>query len=164
MFSFLVSFLVYANRSLALIFFPLLLPFTLSPFSGHGFRLQQASCTDRHSRGLLENTVQEQKCKQVERSFVALYSFPCHNTLTLNIPLSSSCMVCCGGFCGAKLPKSTLLCIRSLLTISRARRDASHPFSVLGKLQADGGLLWIYDILFLAPSIHGASKFTLAYT
>lgn len=106
-------FCVYPNRSVALLFFPLLLPFTLSTFSGYGFRLQQASCTDRLSRGLLENTVQEQKCKQVERSFVELHSFPCHHTLTLNIPLSSACVVCCGGFCGPKLPKSTLLCMRS---------------------------------------------------
>lgn len=91
----------------------MLLPFTLSPFLGHGFRLQQASCSDRLSRGLLENTVREQKCKQVERSFVELHSFPCHHTLTLNIPLSSACVVCCGGFCGLKLPKSTLLCMCS---------------------------------------------------
>lgn len=45
-------------------------------------------------------TAQEQKCKQVERSFVEFHSFPCHNTLTLNIPLSS--MVCCGVFLWAK--------------------------------------------------------------
>lgn len=124
--------------------------------------IQQASCTDRLSRGLLENTAQEQKCKQVELSFVEFHSFPCHNTLTLNIPLSS--MVCCGVFCGPNFPKAPYCACSPLLTISQDLQNASHPFSVLGILQADGVLLWIYVTLFLAPSIHKASKFTLTHS
>lgn len=122
-------FYLYPNRSVALICFPLLLPFTFSSFFGYGCRLQQASCTDRLSRGLLQNTAQKQKCKQVERAFVELHSFPCHHTPTLNIPLSSACVVCCGGFCGGQnFPEAPYCARTSLLTISRALQYASHCF------------------------------------
>lgn len=159
-------FYLYPNRSVALICSPLLLPFTFSPFFGYGCRLQQASCTDRLSRGLLQNTAQKQKCKQVERAFVELHSFPCHHTPTLNIPLSSACVVCCGGFCGGQNFPEAPYCARTfLLTISRALQYASHCFfGVFGILWADGGLLWIHVTLFLAPSLHRASEFTLTHT
>lgn len=88
--------LIPLSLPVAHFFFALLLSFTFSPFLGHGCKLQWASCTDRLSRDLLENTAQEQKCKQVEHFFVEVHSFPCHHTLTLNIFLSSTCVVVVG--------------------------------------------------------------------
>lgn len=101
----------------------------------------------------------------MEHAFIELHSFPCNHTLTLNIPLSSACVVCCEGFCGGQnFPEAPYCACAPLLTISRALQYASHRFSVLGILWADGGLLWIHVTLFLAPSIHRASKFTLTHT
>lgn len=140
--------LFFLSLPVALIFFLLLLLFTLSPYLGHGCMLQWTSCMDRLSRGLLENTAKEQKCKQVEHSFIELHSFPCHHILTLNIPLSSACMVCCGFFVGQNFPKAPYCACASLLTINQAFRDAFHPINVVGILWADESLLWIHVTLF----------------
>lgn len=125
--------LIPLSLPVAHFFFALLVSFTFSPFLGHGCKLQWASCTDRLSRDLLENTAQEQKCKQVEHFFVE-FQFPVPpHTHTQHSSILHLCG-CCRDFVGQNFLKAPYCACAPPLTISQASRDARHPYSVLGIL------------------------------